>query len=168
MDLALRGRAGQPAPQAENRERGEMESRWNTATDCQPVPTAENSKSRKSQLALAIAQGKSISVWARKNDVPDRTAYRWATEPKVRAKIKSYHRRVLGRAIGRLATRVTWAADGIVKLAEDANSESVKLSALRSIFSNMMAVSTFAGLEDRVAELEEQLNERTGSTGCPG
>jgi hypothetical protein len=38
---------------------------------------------------------------------------------------------------------------------------------LRSIFSNMMAVSKFAGLEDQVAEIEERLNERTGSTGCP-
>jgi hypothetical protein len=69
-------------------------------------------------------------VWARKNDVPDRTSYRWATEPKVRAKIKSYHRRALGRAIGRLATRVTWASDGIAKLAENAESESVELAAL--------------------------------------
>ncbi len=114
-----------------------------------------------------IAQCASIAMWSRKNGVPDRTATRWATEPKVRAKIKTYRRRALDRAIGRLAARVTWAADGIVKLADEANSESVKLAALRSIFSNMMSVSKFTGLEDRVAEIEEQLNERTGSTGCP-
>ena len=41
-----------------------------------------------------------------KNDVPDRTAYRWATEPKVRAKIKAYRRRALDRAVGRLAGMV--------------------------------------------------------------
>jgi len=45
-------------------------------------------------------------VWARKNDVPDRTAYRWSTEPKVRAKIKAYRRRALDRAVGRLAGMV--------------------------------------------------------------
>jgi hypothetical protein len=100
-------------------------------------------------------------------DGPDRTAYRWATEPKVRAKIDTYRRRAVDQAIGRLAMRVSWAAGGIVKLAKDANSESVKLAALRSIFSNMMAVSKFAGLDDRVTDIEEQLNERTGSTGCP-
>ena len=83
-----------------------MEGRWNSATDCQPVPSAENSESRKSHLALVIAQGKSIAVWARKNDVPDRTAYRWTTEPKVRAKIKSYRRRALDRADGQLAGMV--------------------------------------------------------------
>ena len=67
------------------------------------MPTAENSESRKSQLALGIAQGKSNAVWARKNDVPDRTAYRWSTEPKVRATIKACRRRALDRAVGRLA-----------------------------------------------------------------
>jgi hypothetical protein len=132
------------------------------------VPSPENFQSRKSQLALAIAQGTSITAWARKNDVPNRTAFRWATEPKVRAAIDSYRRRALDRAIGRLAKRVTWAADGIVKLAKDADSESVKLAALRSIFSNMMAVSEFSGLEDRITKIEERLHDRTESTAGPG
>jgi hypothetical protein len=66
------------------------------------VPFAENSESRKSQLALAIAQGASIVVWSRKNNGPDCTAYRWATESKVRARIKAYRR----RAVGRLACMV--------------------------------------------------------------
>ncbi len=45
-------------------------------------------------------------MWSRKNGVPDRTATRWATEPKGRAKIKTYRRRALDRAIGRLAGMV--------------------------------------------------------------
>ena len=40
---------------------------------------------------------------AAKNAVPDGTAARWATEPKVRAEIKAYRRRALDRAVGRLA-----------------------------------------------------------------
>ena len=35
-------------------------------------------------------------------------------------------------------------------------SESVRLAALRSILADMMAVSDFAGLEQRIAKLEEQ------------
>jgi len=38
--------------------------------------------------------------------VPDRTAYRWSTEPKVRAKIKAYRRRVLDRAVGNTSMTV--------------------------------------------------------------
>jgi hypothetical protein len=67
-----------------------------------------------------------------------------------------------------MAKRVTWATDGIAKLAKSADSESVKLAALRAILSDLMAVSKFAGLEHRVTELEEQFNDRTANTSFPG
>jgi len=128
----------------------------------------ERPRSPKTELALAIANGTSVSAWARGNEVPKRTAYRWAGEPKVRAAVESYRRRAVGRAIGRMARRVTWATDGIAKLAQGAESESVKLTALRAILSDMMAVSQFARLEQRMTEIEEQLHERTASTSCAG
>jgi hypothetical protein len=125
-------------------------------------------RSRKTVLALAIASGTSVTAWARANEVPKRTAYRWASEPKVRAAVESCRRRAMDRAIGRLARRVTWATDGIAKLAQGAESESVRLTALRAILSDMMAVSQFAGLEQRITEIEEQLHEPNTSTGCAG
>jgi hypothetical protein len=64
-----------------------------------------------------------------------------------------------------MARRVTWATDGIANLAE---SESVKLTALRAILSDMMAVSQVAGLEQRITEIEEQLDEQTASTNGAG
>jgi len=32
----------------------------------------------------------------------------------------------------------------------------------------MVAVSEFAGLEQRITEIEEQFQKRTANTGCPG
>jgi hypothetical protein len=58
-------------------------------------------------------------------------------------------------------------ARSIAKLGKNAVKESVKLAALRAVFSDMMAVSKFAGLEDRVTELEEQFGDRTGNTSRP-
>ena len=55
-----------------------------------------------------------------------------------------------------MAKRVAWATERIAHLAENARSESVRLAALRSILSDIMAVSDFAGLEERIAKLEEQ------------
>jgi hypothetical protein len=115
----------------------------------------ERSRSRKTDLALAIASGTSVTAWARGNHVPRRTAYRWSGEPKVPAAVESYRRRAVDRAIGRMARRVTRATDGIAKLAKGAESESVKLTALRAILSDMMAVSQFAGLEQRITENEK-------------
>src|SRR6516162_3686593 len=39
---------------------------------------------KKIHLALAIAEGESIIAWAQHNGVPERTAFRWAQDPKVR------------------------------------------------------------------------------------
>jgi hypothetical protein len=58
-----------------------------------------------------------------------------------------------------MARRLTWATDGIAKLAKDARSGSVQLSALRAILFDMTAVSHSAMLEERLGQVEEKLNE---------
>jgi hypothetical protein len=123
---------------------------------------------QKTSLALAIAQGISVAAWARQNEVPKRTAYQWSKQPKVRAAVESFRSRAVDRAIGRMARNATWAADGIVKLAKDADSESVRLSAFRAILADMMAVSHFAGLERRMTQIEEHLRDRTDNPDSPG
>ncbi|MGP0064433.1 MAG: hypothetical protein ACLQGP_12650 [Isosphaeraceae bacterium] len=100
--------------------------------------------------------------------MPKRTAYLWAKQPKVKKAIESCRSRAVDRAIGRMASHATWAADGIVKLAKEAGSESVQLSAFRAILSDMMAVSHFAGLERRMSQIEEQLRDRTDNADGPG
>jgi hypothetical protein len=56
--------------------------------------------SQHDQLAMAIAQGKSITEWARQNGAPWRTAQRWASEPDVRRHVEDWRRRILDRALG--------------------------------------------------------------------
>ena len=51
------------------------------------------------------------------------------------------------------------ACDQIVNLANFAESESVQLQALRSVFSDVIAASRFWDLEHRMAEIEERLRE---------
>ena len=125
--------------------------------------TGESANSQKMLLAVAIAEGMAIAKWASSNEVPERTAYRWAAEPEVRSEIQSIRRRALDEAIGRMAQRATWAVDGIVELGENAASESVRLSARRAVMSDFIKVSNFAGIEVRVAALEEHSHARSGN-----
>src|SRR5258708_39335795 len=125
-------------------------------------------KYRKTQLASAIARGESITAWARRNEVPLSTAFRWSSDPKVRRAVEVWRRRALDRAIGRMASRATKAADGIARLGEGAESESVQLSAWRAIPAGPMAVCRFADLEHRMGEIEGRLPEPTGDKGPPG
>jgi len=136
-----------------------------------PVDTMSREKrtSLKSQLAAALAEGKSSAEWASANGVAERTAQRWASEPEVRAQVEWFRRGALDQAVGRMSKRVAWATEQIAQLAEYAKSESVRLAALRSIMSDMMAVSDFAGLEERITKLEDQDRVRPEeSTGFAG
>ena len=122
----------------------------------------------KTKLALAIAEGISVAAWARANKIPKRTAYLWAKQPQLLEAVATYRRRAVDRAIGLMSKRVTWAADGIAKLAKNADSESVRLSALRAIMADMMAISNYAGLERRMSQIEEHLSDGTGNPDCAG
>jgi hypothetical protein len=124
--------------------------------------------SQHDQLAMAIAQGKSIAGWARQNGVPRRTAQRWATEPDVRRQVEDWRRCVLDRALGYMAGRSMWAVRGITKLGDEAESESIQLRARRAILQDQIAVSKFSNFEYRMAELEEEVRVRNGNATRPG
>ena len=125
--------------------------------------SGESRKSSKGQLAVAIGQGISIAAWARANEVPARTAFRWAREPMVRKAVESCRRRTMDQAIGKMTKHSSWAVDAIAAIAKDAASDSVRLRALRALFSDMIAVSTYSGLEGRMTEVEEMLHQRDGA-----
>jgi hypothetical protein len=125
-------------------------------------------KSLKPQLAIALAQGKSVAAWARGAGVPIRTAYRWSKDPKVRKAVEAHRRHWIDRAVGMLSGKATWSVGRITKLADNAESESVRLGALRGMLTDMIAVSKYFALEDRMASIEERLDERAGNTGRQG
>jgi hypothetical protein len=131
--------------------------------------TKELRRETKIRLALAIAQGRSVALWARDNQVPRSTAYRWASQPEVRAAAESRRRRAVKGALARLAKRAYREAQEVVALAECAESESVRLRALRAIVSGAMPTSKLAPLKRRMSAIKQELRERTGTAGpsCP-
>ena len=60
----------------------------------------EERTSLQSDLAAALAAGKSCAEWASANGVSERTAQRWASEPEVRAEVEAYRRGNLDQAVG--------------------------------------------------------------------
>jgi hypothetical protein len=122
----------------------------------------DHRKNSKTYLALAIAQGITPARWARANDVSKMTAYRWAKEPEVRRAVESFRRRMIDKAVGRMTKLTSWAVDGIAGIAKDAESDWVRLRAFRSIFSDMMTVSAYSGLEARMTQIEEGLRGQPG------
>jgi hypothetical protein len=120
------------------------------------VPEQER-EIKKSQLAVAIANGGSAREWARAQGVPTSTAYKWAKEREVRREVEACRRRSIDQAVDLLAKLTPWAAVQIAELAESAENEVVRLRALKAIFSDMMAASKYTGLEERLGQLEDLL-----------
>ena len=114
-----------------------------------------NNRDQKAALALAIATGRTVRAWAKEHDVPERTAYTWARSDRGPAtRSNASDAAAIDRAIGRLSRYAAAAAQQIAKLAEDAESEAVKLQAARAVLADLMTVSNYADLEDRITVLE--------------
>jgi hypothetical protein len=111
----------------------------------------------KTQLAAAIAQGRSVIKWAKANSVKERTAFNWAKEPEVRAEVDTIRRRALSQVTGRLTRHAIGAANQMIMLSKSAESESVRLSAARAVVASMLKVSELSLTEDRMTEIEVRL-----------
>jgi hypothetical protein len=118
-----------------------------------------NNQYRKAQLALALAAGSTAIAWAKENDVPESTIYRWANSEEVEEEIDRIRKEIWEQAIGRLSQNVTAAAEQIAKLMREAVSESVRLSASRAVLTDLMAATDYAALERRLAKVERRLRD---------
>ena len=129
----------------------------------------ERQKSRKSQLALAIARGDCAAEWARSNEIPKATAYRWAKAPKFREAVESYRRRMIDQAVGVLTKQMADAAVGIAGIAREGdNSDSVRLKACRAVIADMITTSKYFSLEYRVTDMERRVGlQHGGVNGAP-
>jgi hypothetical protein len=131
------------------------------------MSTPEIPLSKREQLYIAIAQGKSAAAWARENNVPRSTAYSWADTPVCRRLVDDRRRRSLKRVINCMSRHSLRVAKLIIELGETAESESVKLSALRAVLADQVSIAKYANLGYRVSQLEEQERARLGNANCP-
>jgi hypothetical protein len=117
-------------------------------------------KDKIESLARALAAGDSAAAWAEVNDVPRRTAYRWAAEAGVRARVRGLRQGLVADAVGRLAGAATTAVDTLRGLLAEGQPASVRLGAARAILSALVEIQTHADLSDRVTRLEELADAR--------
>jgi hypothetical protein len=118
-------------------------------------------QSRKAALAIALASGRTVKEWADENGVPERTAYSWSCSPDVVDRVEDIRRAIVDRAVGQLCEHTSDAIKEIVRLLKDGKSESVRLQAARAVLADLMAVSSYAALNGRMAELERMVREKS-------
>jgi transposase-like protein len=126
-----------------------------------------NNEVRKEQLALHLASGGGVADWARAHGIPDRTVYTWSRSPEVRDRTEAIRRAVLAEAVQQLGAHAAAAAGQIVKLAENARSETVRLQAARAVLAEFMSVANYTSMAGQLADIERRLRERAASSAAP-
>ncbi len=90
---------------------------------------------------------------ARKSGAGARTIKTWATQPAFVARVRELRAGMTDRAVGKLADGMSYAA-GTLRDLLGAESESVRLSAARSVLELGMKLREATELEDRIRALE--------------
>ncbi|MCA9109368.1 MAG: hypothetical protein KDA52_05445 [Planctomycetaceae bacterium] len=121
---------------------------------------AGNSRQKRDDaLVIALARGETIAEAARVSGWSERTVQRRLDTPYFIQQVRETRSAMVTRASGRLAD----AAEEAVRTLRDlltAESESVKLSAAKSILEMTTRFRDAAELEERLTRIEEKINER--------
>jgi hypothetical protein len=110
-------------------------------------------------LALALAAGQTLRDAAAAVGIGERTATRRWADPAFRRRVAELRGGMVSRALGTLADGMSDAAGTLRKLL-DAEAESVRLGAARSILELGTKLRESVELEERMAELETQMLQR--------
>ena len=115
-------------------------------------------------LLLALAGGQTLRDAAASAGIGERTATRRVAEPEFRRRVAELRGEMVGRALGRMADGMTDAADTLRALLQ-AEGESVRLGAARSILELGNKLRESVELEERLSALERRNNEKGATNG---
>jgi hypothetical protein len=122
------------------------------------MASQEAIETQRAKLAAAMAAGISITKWSRDNEVSRRTAFNWASDPAFKARVERMRGRVVDQAIGSLTAYVKKAISTIARIAENGESDAVKLAAARAIVEKLIDVSSHVKLRSELEEMTKRLN----------
>jgi hypothetical protein len=105
-----------------------------------------------------LAGGASVREAAALAGISERTAHRRWSDPQFRQKVNEAWSEIVRQAVGKLGDASTHAA-AVLRELLNADSESVRLSAARSILDHTVKFSEFASVEQRLSSLEASLKE---------
>lgn len=122
-------------------------------------------------LAIAVARGSTVAAWARQNEIPPRTAYRWSKTAEFKGMVDECRRKAIDRSIGDMCKHLLTATREIARLIKAGDCDSVRLAAARTLLDQFFAVrertefrAELQSLQDELAKAKEK-SPRAGDTG---
>jgi hypothetical protein len=112
----------------------------------------------KSDLARWIANDGKIAHWCRQQGVALQTAYWWTGTARFRRQVEVYRRTLAENAIGRMARRMSPAADASFGRVGGGETGRVEFVATRTFLDGMLDVGGYAELKAEVRRLEARID----------
>ena len=110
-------------------------------------------------LALSVACGRSVRLWAKRHDIDFTTAHAWSLRHEFRELVEVARLRIADRMVGCLVRAASLAIDQLVKLCTRSASESIRLSASRTLLTFWMQVHKHFALAGTIKEMKQELKE---------
>jgi hypothetical protein len=118
---------------------------------------------KKGRLTRAIKRGESVTEWARKNGVPERTALWWARDYKLRESVESVRKAALDQFIDHMASDAKAVALGIpVPGGKRCDPDYFRILAKRAVLRGEMSVERYYLFEHHIKEIEKKIEARKG------
>ena len=114
---------------------------------------------KREAAALALASGQTVTETARLTSVGERTLARWLADPGFRQGVAHLRAEMVARALGKMADGMAEAADTL-RVLLNAEGESVRLGAARSILELGTKLRDAVEIEERLAALESRAGEK--------
>ncbi len=92
-------------------------------------------------LARAVSRGRTVTGWARSNDVSAEAAFAWAELPEFRGLVEKCRLDHAERMVGKISSKVGRAIDRLVELSENRENLSVSFAATKAIIEEWINVS---------------------------
>lgn len=107
----------------------------------------------------AVVAGETIESAAGKAHVSQTTAYRWLRSQGIREEVIRLRSEIIERVAARLTDVASVAVDKLHQLL-DAESDAIKLGAVRTILEQLLRIKDHTEIQSRLAELERNVRER--------
>ncbi|MCE9530546.1 MAG: helix-turn-helix domain-containing protein [Planctomycetes bacterium] len=113
---------------------------------------------KRSELALVLASGTSVTDAAQQLQISRSTIYRELDRPEFRQQVANYRARICTVALGRMTGSLARAADTLVGLLEDEQPH-IRLKAARALLTLNPRIEEAVSTTERVRELEQFFNQ---------
>lgn len=114
-----------------------------------------HSKALVEEAALAIASGRSASVFAKKAGIGVRTVQTWLKKPSFRKRVRELRQEMTQQTLGVLTSAATSAAVQLARLTIEGQTEQIRLAAARAVLGELLSVSNHAEIKAEIEELKK-------------